>query len=116
MKDFGSITIYNVMFKFISKVRVYRLCPIIDSLIGPFHSNFIPNRSTTDNTFVAQEIVHHRHKKKGRSDYFLIPRLVRLNFVTRNFSRNQPIDRLCVHIRQHQKQNDDDKMIYKMKT
>lgn len=68
MKDFGSITIYNVMFKFISKVLVYRLCPTIDSLIGHFHSSFIPNRSTTDNTFVAQEIVH-RHKKKGRTDY-----------------------------------------------
>lgn len=38
------------------------------SLIDPFHSSFIPNRSTTDNTFVAQEIVH-RHKKKGRTDY-----------------------------------------------
>lgn len=45
--------------------------PFLNDLIGPFQGSFIPNRGTADNALVAQEIVHHMHKKKGKAGYLM---------------------------------------------
>lgn len=49
---------------------VNRMRPHLDSIISPLQSSFIPNRGTSDNVIIAQEIVHHMHKKR-KSDNLL---------------------------------------------
>lgn len=71
LKDFRPISLCNVLFKLISKVLVNCICPHLDTLIGPLQSSFIPNRGTADNALIAQEIVHHMQKKKGKKGYLL---------------------------------------------
>lgn len=68
-KDFRPISLCNVLLKLISKVLVGRIRSHLDSLTGPLQSSFIPNRGTADNAILAQEIVHHMHKKKGKIGY-----------------------------------------------
>lgn len=70
-KEFRPINLCNVLFKLISKVLVNRVRPYLDSIIGPLQSSFIPNRGTGDNAIVAQEIVHHMHRKKGKNGFLL---------------------------------------------
>lgn len=50
---------------------VSRVRPFLDDFIGPLQSSFIPNRGTTDNALIAQEIVHFMHKKKGKAGYLI---------------------------------------------
>lgn len=57
--------------KLITKVLVNKIRPHLDNLIGPLQSSFIPKRGTSDNAVIAHEIVHHMHKKKGKSGYLL---------------------------------------------
>lgn len=71
LKDFRPISLCNVLLKIISKVLVRRIRPHLDSFIGPLQSSFIPNRGTSDNAIIAQQIVHHMHKKKGKKGYLL---------------------------------------------
>lgn len=40
------------------------LRPVLDSLIRPNQSSFLPGRSTTDNIIVSQEILHSLMKTK----------------------------------------------------
>lgn len=73
-QDFRPISLCNVMLKLISKVLVRRIRPFLDDLIGPLQSSFIPNRGTSDNALIAQELVHYMHKKKGGKVVFLCSR------------------------------------------
>jgi hypothetical protein len=45
---------------------VNRLRPYLDDLIGPLQSSFISSRSSADNAFVAQEVMHHMHHSKSK--------------------------------------------------
>jgi hypothetical protein len=72
LKDFRPISLCNVLLKLISKILVQRIRPFLNDLIGPLQSSFIPNRGTTDNDLVAQEIVHYMHKKKGKYSCIMI--------------------------------------------
>lgn len=65
------INLYNVLFKVISKVLVNILGPHLDTIIGPLQSSFITKKGTSGNAIIAQEIIHHMHNKKGKSDILL---------------------------------------------
>lgn len=71
MSDFRPISLCNVLLKIISKVLVHRIRPYLDSFISPFQSSFIPNRGTSDNAIIAQEVVHQMYKKKGKGGFLL---------------------------------------------
>jgi hypothetical protein len=68
-KDFRPISLCNTVYKIITKVLVNRLRPILDNIIGPYQSSFLPGRGTSDNAIVLQEIIHfmRRSKKKTRA-------------------------------------------------
>lgn len=70
-RDFRPISLCNVLLKLISKIMVRRIRPFLDDIVGPLQSSFIPGRGTSDNALIAQEIVHHMHKKKGKVGYLM---------------------------------------------
>jgi len=51
-KDFRPIRLCNIVYKIISKVFVLFLRPIMDTLISPYQSSFLPSRGTSDNVVV----------------------------------------------------------------
>jgi len=71
-KDFRPISLCNIVYKIITKVLVQRLRPILNNIIGPYQSSFLPGRGTSDNFIVLQEIIHYmrRSKKKKGSMAF----------------------------------------------
>lgn len=65
-KEFRPISLCNTIYKLITKVLVNRLRPMLDSIISPFQSSFIPKRGTCDNAIILQEISHMMHKSKRK--------------------------------------------------
>jgi hypothetical protein len=71
-KEFRPISLCNTFYKLITKVLVNRLRPLLDSIIGPFQSSFLPGQGTCDNAIILQEIIHSMRKstsKKGDVAY-----------------------------------------------
>jgi hypothetical protein len=68
-KDFRPISLCNITYKLITKVLVHRLRPILNNLIGPYQSSFLPGRGTSDNSIVLQEIVHFMRRSKKKKGY-----------------------------------------------
>lgn len=61
-KEFRPISLCNTIYK----VLVNRLRPMLDSIISPFQSSFIPKKGTCDNAIILQEISHMMHKSKRK--------------------------------------------------
>src|SRR3954467_11108471 len=53
LKDYRPISCCNSLYKFISKALANRLQPVIDHLISPVQSAFIPERAISDNILLA---------------------------------------------------------------
>jgi hypothetical protein len=58
LKDYHPISLCNVIYKIISKCLVNRLRPLLDDLIEPTQSAFIPGKLITDNALIAFEWLH----------------------------------------------------------
>lgn len=57
--EFRPISQCNVVYKILTKVSVNRIRPLLNDLISPLQSSFIPGRGTRDNILIAQEIIHY---------------------------------------------------------
>ncbi|KAM0847375.1 hypothetical protein ACQ4PT_055055 [Festuca glaucescens] len=64
MKDLRPISLCNVVFKLISKVLAARLKTILDEIISPNQSAFVPGRLITDNILLAYEATHYMRTKR----------------------------------------------------
>jgi exonuclease III len=68
--DFRPIALCNVMLKIITKTIANRIKQVLNELISPQQSAFLPGRLITDNTLIAFEAFHYlKHSKSKKHGY-----------------------------------------------
>ena len=65
IKQFKPICLLNVIYKIITKVLTIRLTRVIDKLISPFQTTFIPGRYILEGIVIIQEVLHELKSTKG---------------------------------------------------
>lgn len=66
VNHFKPISLCNVVYKNISKLLVAKLRPLLNKLISPTQSAFIPNRWIYENQIIVQEILHSFKSRKTK--------------------------------------------------
>lgn len=66
------ISLYNTIYKVVTKMIVKRLRPLLQNLISPFQAAFVPRRVGVDNMITAQELIHTMNLKKGQARFMAI--------------------------------------------
>jgi hypothetical protein len=73
VSDFRPISLCNVLFKIIAKTIANRLKLVLDKIISPFQTAFMPGRLITDNILVAYEALYTMSTRmKGKKGYMAI--------------------------------------------
>lgn len=70
LAQFRPISLCNFTVKIISKVLANRLKKILNSIISPYQSAYVPGRKIQDNILVAHEAFHFLKRKKRGKHYF----------------------------------------------
>ena len=66
VNHYRPISLYNVVYKIISKLLVEKLRPLLDKLISPTQSTFIPNRWIAENQIIVQELLYSFKTRKTK--------------------------------------------------
>ena len=60
------------MYKVISKVIVARIRPLLNKLISPIQTAFVPERKGVDNVLIALELIYTMDRMKGKEGYMAV--------------------------------------------
>jgi len=66
---FRPISLCNTIYKVLAKILVTRMKPILQRIIHPVQSAFIPHRTIHDNILIAHEVVNKFRHLKGKKGY-----------------------------------------------
>ncbi|XP_075659051.1 uncharacterized protein LOC142628906 [Castanea sativa] len=69
---FRPIGFCNTIDKLVSKVLLHRLRPMLNNLVSPLQTAFVPGRKGMDNMIIVQELIHSMKLKKGKQGYMAI--------------------------------------------
>ncbi|KAF7839819.1 DNA polymerase alpha subunit B [Senna tora] len=72
LKDLRPISLCNVIYKAITKVLANRIKGIMPLLVATNQCSFVPERHSTDNVVVIQEVVHSMRCMKGKKGLMAI--------------------------------------------
>ena len=67
--QFRPISLCTTLYKIISKILANRLRPLLNKILSPFQSAFIPGRSIHDNILINHEIMHKFKMLKGKATW-----------------------------------------------
>ncbi|KAL8157814.1 hypothetical protein AgCh_002506 [Apium graveolens] len=71
--DMRPIALCNVLIKVITKVLANRLKGLLDNIVSPTQSAFVPGRMISDNIMVSFEIMHYLKRRKfGKEGYMAL--------------------------------------------
>uniref|UniRef100_A0A803PAA5 Reverse transcriptase n=1 Tax=Cannabis sativa TaxID=3483 RepID=A0A803PAA5_CANSA len=70
--QFRPISLCNFAYKVIAKILSNRLRPLMEDLVSPFQSAFIPGRWIAESSILTQELVHKIRQKRGRGGLMAI--------------------------------------------
>ncbi|XP_060963433.1 uncharacterized protein LOC133032963 [Cannabis sativa] len=70
--QFRPISLCNFSYKVIAKLLVNRLSPLMEDLITPFQSAFVPGRWIAESSILTQELIHKIQHKRGRGGLMAI--------------------------------------------
>lgn len=62
-KDFRPIGLCNMVYRLITKVIANRIKPVLDGLIHPSQTSFVPGRNSQENVVIAKEMAFFFKKK-----------------------------------------------------
>lgn len=65
MSEFRPISLCNVIYRILAKVLANRMRVLLNSIISPVQSSFIPGRSIVDNVLIAFESAHALNRQRG---------------------------------------------------
>jgi hypothetical protein len=63
---FKPISLYNIVYKIISKILASQLKSLLPKVISPLQSTFVLNRNIQDNTILAHELLNAFKNKREK--------------------------------------------------
>lgn len=69
MNDYRPICLCNVSYKIVAKAITNRMSVIMDKVIDPIQSAFVPGRLITDNILIGFESMHWLRNSKSKEGY-----------------------------------------------
>ena len=72
LSHYRSISLCNSVYKIVTKILVARIRPLLNRLVSPVQTAFVPGRRGTDNVLIAQELFHALDKKKGKMGFMAV--------------------------------------------
>lgn len=71
VSQYRPISLYNSVYKIVTKILVHRMRPLLPSLISPMQAAFLKGRRGSDNVIIAQELIYSLGKRNGKDGYMV---------------------------------------------